>query len=132
MSFEWDDRYTKGIARMDATHREFVELVNSLLQAPDEALANGLQQLLDHSRAHFAQELEWMHACDFPPLAIHDGEHQRVLGVLQQAQRFAADGEFTPVRSVIDSLPAWFEQHAATMDNALAMHMQHAGLEGAE
>jgi hemerythrin len=129
MGFNWNERYVKGIPRMDATHREFVEMVDQLLSAADEHLPDGLQRLLQHTQAHFDQEQLWMEACSFPPIAIHQGEHQRVLGVLEQTLKFASGGDLNAARAVIDSLPQWFEQHAASMDNALAMHMRHAGLE---
>lgn len=130
MRFEWAEHFTKDIERMDATHREFVQLVDRLLSADDEALVAGLDELLQHSREHFEQEQRWMLASGFPPTAIHQSEHQRVLGILEQTLKLARSGDLGVARGVVQSLPQWFEQHAASMDNALALHMKHVGLDG--
>lgn len=125
--YVWNPRLEKGIGAMDATHREFVELVDGLLSCPDEELSDRLQALLEHTREHFAQESRWMEESGFPPIAIHEDEHRRVLSAMEQVLAQARAGDIPPARQLIAQLPAWFEQHAASMDNALAMHMQRTG-----
>ncbi len=132
MAYEWDARLEKGIATMDAVHREFVEWVDRALKAADNELPEVLAALVGHTREHFAREDRWMEECGFPPIMIHRGEHQRVLGALEQALARARAGDQGPARQLIEQLPAWFEQHAATMDNALAMHMRRTGHPEAE
>ena len=122
-----DSKLEKGIATMDAVHREFVERVDRALRAPDEELASALQELVAHTHEHFERENRWMEECGFPPIMIHRGEHQRVLEAMEETLRRARGGELAPARQLVEQLPAWFEQHAATMDNALAMHMRHTG-----
>lgn len=127
MEFEWDERYRKGIAAMDATHQEFVSIVNQLLECDDAKLADNLKILLQHSRAHFDQENRWMEESAFPPIGIHMDEHQRVLGIIEQLIEQTHAGQINDTRDAIKQLPGWFEQHAASMDNALAMHMKNTG-----
>ncbi len=127
MAYEWDPKLEKGIATMDAVHREFVARVDRALRAADEELPSALQELVTHTHEHFARENRWMEECDFPPIMIHRGEHQRVLDAMEETLRRARDGELTPARQLLEQLPVWFEQHAATMDNALAMHMRRTG-----
>ncbi len=126
-SYTWDEHLAKGIAPMDATHKEFVELVDGLLGCPDAELAERLQALVDHTREHFDREDRWMAESGFPPIAIHQGEHQRVLAAMEQVLERARAGDPAPARALVSQLPTWFEQHSATMDNALAMHMQRTG-----
>lgn len=126
MSYEWDPRLEKGIAQMDATHREFVDLVDALVDAGDEELIPQLQVLLDHTREHFAQENSWMEESGFPPIAIHQGEHQRVLDLMEHVLQEAREGDPGQARNLVQQLPAWFEQHAMTMDAALARHLHNA------
>jgi len=127
MQFKWNGSFEKGIARMDATHREFVEMVDVLLNCAESELTEKLAGLLEHTREHFQQEDGWMAECRFPPIQIHMGEHARVLEIMQQSLQMAEQGETNPAREIVRQLPAWFKQHAASMDNALAMHMKNTG-----
>ena len=121
---EWQDRYKLGHEPMDATHREFVDLVNTLAQAGDGEAIAALEALIDHTDAHFAQENRWMEESGFPPLHCHVGEHQRVLASLRSVLSMACKGNPGLGRVVAGEMPAWFDNHAATMDAALAWHMR--------
>lgn len=118
-NFEQD--YVLGVAEMDATHREFVALLNQLESAPKEAFIPLFAQLLAHTEAHFAAEEQWMRDCGFAAIREHCGEHQRVLGELRRFNQRAAAGNITLGRAYVrEQLPGWFALHAQTMDSALA------------
>lgn len=123
----WSAAHELGVPAMDRTHREFVELYNGLAGASDRDFAVRFDALVDHTVAHFAQEDRWMEASGFPPTAIHRSEHDRVLALMRGLQQRVAAGEVTAGRPVVDTLPAWFDQHAATMDAALANWMRRVG-----
>jgi len=103
----WDERFTLGVADMDATHREFVELADALLIAAD---------------AEFPAEHEGklMKACRFPAIGEHHSEHLRVLGELAHFARGVNAGRYGMARNYAKALPDWFATHLATMDAALA------------
>ncbi|WP_303786659.1 hemerythrin domain-containing protein [Azovibrio restrictus] len=124
---EWQERYELGHVPMDATHQEFVHLVNALAVAGNEDVVAALKALIVHTEAHFAQEKLWMEASGFPPIHCHVGEHERVLESLGSVLAMAEKGNPGLGRVVAGELQAWFEQHAATMDAALAWHMRQAG-----
>ncbi len=124
---EWQDKYTLGHDPMDETHKEFIELVNALAGASNEEAVAALKALITHSEAHFAQENHWMEESGFPPIHCHIGEHQRVLASLGSVLKMAEKGNPGLGRVVAGEMPAWFDNHAATMDAALAAHMRHVG-----
>lgn len=124
---EWQDRYELGHGPMDATHREFIDLVNALAAASDADAVAALRALIEHTEVHFAQEGRWMEASEFPPIHCHEGEHQRVLESLNSVLAMAEKGNPGLGRVVAGELPAWFDNHAATMDAALAWHMRNVG-----
>ncbi|MDR0672374.1 MAG: hemerythrin domain-containing protein [Zoogloeaceae bacterium] len=133
---DWKEHYALGHAPMDATHREFVRLVRLLAETEAvtqgrenriAAVAAALETLLRHSQQHFAQEDFWMAGSGFPPFLCHADEHQRVLASLQSVLRMVRNGHAALGRTVARELESWFEQHAATMDTALARHMRQAG-----
>lgn len=123
----WSAAHELGIPAMDRTHQEFVELYNGVAGAGDRDLAARFDALVDHTVAHFAQEDRWMVASGFPPTAIHRAEHDRLLEQMRVLQRRVAAGDTAAGRPIIDALPGWFDQHAATMDAALANWIRRTG-----
>jgi hemerythrin-like metal-binding protein len=117
----WDEsRHVLGVADMDATHREFVELAYALIVAADEDFPGLFARLHEHTRAHFEHEGKLMKQCRFPATGEHNSEHLRVLGELAHFARSVAGGRLGMARNYVRSLPAWFDVHLATMDAALA------------
>lgn len=123
----WSDSHELGLPPMDETHREFVELVNRIADSGDGGLLGGLDQLILHTVEHFAQEDRWMRESGFPPVHCHQTEHERVLEVMHDVRDRIAAGDLALGRNLIAELPAWFDNHAATMDTALAWHVQTTG-----
>jgi hemerythrin len=82
---------------------------------------------MDHTVAHFEQENRWMAASGFPPTTIHRGEHERLLEAWRAAFGRAQAGDLGPCRQLAAQVPDWFDQHAATMDAALANWMRRVG-----
>lgn len=116
-----DRRYRLGVDSMDVTHREFMDLVNQLGAADDEQFVILFQQLLEHTEAHFAAENRLMEEVRFPPIRIHMGEHQKVLGEMRRIGEKVEAGSLATGRAYVrEHLPYWFREHAATMDSALA------------
>jgi hemerythrin-like metal-binding protein len=124
-SLEWSEKLENGLARMDDTHREFVELYNVVANAePDDFLA-AYDAFVAHTEAHFAQENRWMEAVNFP--GCHRAEHDRVLGVLHDIRKRVATGDTFFAKRLVQELPAWFDHHTNGMDAALAFHLQSVG-----
>lgn len=126
-ALEWDARFENGLERMDATHREFVDLYNRLAAAPAEQFLAALDAFIEHTEAHFAQENRWMEAVDFP--GCHRAEHERVLAVLHDIRQRAARGDLFLGRRLVEELPAWFDNHTNGMDAALAFHLNSVGFD---
>lgn len=116
----WTERYALGVEEMDATHREFVALVDALPLVPDEAFPAKFAELREHTRRHFEHEAQLMRSCRFPATGEHEGEHLRVLGELAHLGQRIAGGRLTMARAYAEGMPQWFANHVATMDAALA------------
>lgn len=117
--------YQLGHAQMDQTHSEFINLVNRIAEAGKQEFASLFNQLVEHTKAHFEQENEWMEETAFPAMAEHQGEHRRVLSDLEQFQTRVNQGATTMARAWLkQTVPEWFKLHLANMDAALARHMQ--------
>jgi hemerythrin-like metal-binding protein len=122
----WNDRLELQLPAMDATHREFVDLLNALAEAEDSAFAAALDRLIEHTVEHFAQEDRWMEETEFGVLC-HIGEHQQVLDVMRKVREMVEGGDLRIGRKLAGELAPWFEHHASTMDTMLASHMAQKG-----
>jgi hemerythrin len=118
----WNDQlHSLNLPEMDQTHREFVALLGRAQVAPDGELLPILDELLAHTRSHFAHETEMMAACALGSRNEHEAEHRRVLGELEQMRSRAEKGRLLFVRAyLVDGAPDWFRNHLATMDADLA------------
>jgi hemerythrin len=131
---QWTPELELHEPHIDATHREFVDLLNGLHDiANAEAATQGqlleaLDALIVHSEAHFAMEERWMAAVGFAPENCHSRQHALVLDVLREVRKHVEAGkDLDPVRRLPTELGQWFGFHAEAMDAALVYTMQQAG-----
>jgi len=121
----WDtDRHTLGVDEIDHAHQEFIHQVASLIAASDAEFPTLFQTLINHTREHFMAEGQLMRTAKYQGLAMHEGEHHRILGELQQLNRTLKRGRLPLVRAFVkQGLPEWFDTHLAMMDGALVAHL---------
>lgn len=123
----WKSQYELGLPAMDDTHREFIDWLNRLSETEDSAFAAELDGFLAHTVAHFEQEDRWMKASGFPPLECHGGMHAEILKIATFVREQVGKGNFKMGRQLVEELLPWFEDHAATMDSALAGWIRDTG-----
>jgi len=124
---EWDDTLVLDRGVMDDTHREFIALLNRLADAPDNEMLEVLDEFIKHTEAHFGQEQKWMEAMAFPPTECHVREHDGVLEIAREVRNRAAAGETGFGKVLAQAVAEWFANHAASMDNVLALYMKEKG-----
>lgn len=124
---EWSDQLAIGQDLMDETHREFVEQLNRVGAAPDDAMLAAIDEFIAHTQAHFSQEEQWMNELAFPPRGCHGGEHEKVLETVREVRRRVEAGEYKLGRTLAEALAEWFPQHALSMDAVLAMYIKQIG-----
>ena len=128
---EWNETLVLGQELMDETHREFIELLNRLADAPDQTMLAVLDEFIAHTQEHFGQEQHWMEQMTYPPLTCHVKEHDGVLETALEVRRRVAAGEtrFGPV--LARAVAEWFSNHASSMDHVLALYMKEKGYDPA-
>ncbi|MEX3937056.1 hemerythrin domain-containing protein [Paraburkholderia phymatum] len=113
----------------DATHSEFIRLLDLADSAADESLIASLDDWIAHTGEHFTQEESWMEAMDFGPRHCHAGQHRHVLHVVETVRREMADnGRFDLGRRLLSELRVWFAHHVKTMDAMMVAYMQEHGV----
>ena len=130
-ALSWSEALALKQPRMDQTHREFVDLLQELATAFEAGATDvmaRLDELHEHTVAHFAQEERWMADIGFALENCHAGQHQQVLHVLREVKRVVSDGtDPTVVGVLVEELGKWFVGHAQMMDGALADTMLARG-----
>jgi hemerythrin len=129
----WSQDLVLDHPQMDATHREFIDLmvtVDDALKVSNEAALTAWEQAVEHTVVHFGTEDRWMQATGFAPENCHTSQHQQVLAIMQEVARLAREqGDFSPLQRVVPELVAWFNMHVQTMDSSLSVHLQTIGFD---
>lgn len=127
----WSDSFLLGFAPMDVVHHEFVDIVHSMLNCPDEQLIEHLREFERHATDHFSQELGWMRSTGFPATECHDEEHRAVQKSVREVVPLVEAGDVSVGRSLAVALARWFPGHADYLDSALAQWMVKCSTGGA-
>ena len=114
-------RILNRVADALAAHREGRAAAAEVLAPLDELVA--------HTREHFAREDAAMQEAGFPPFPVHHGEHARVLAQMEEeAGAFRRAGDAGRLWAYVSrAVPDWFVQHIQTMD-AVTAHFLAARL----
>ncbi|MDD2827996.1 MAG: hemerythrin family protein [Sulfuricurvum sp.] len=119
---------------MNRVHAEEVELLNTLekyLDAKDrEGIEKTLDEMLEHTRGHFANEERLMREVNFPPYMMHKSEHDRVLNEFQfVVMDWRNHKDDAMLRNYfLETIPEWLTQHIASMDTMTAQFIcMHKG-----
>lgn len=119
---------------MNRVHAEEVELLNTLekyLDAKDsEGIEKTLDEMLEHTREHFANEERLMREVNFPPYTIHKSEHDRALNEFQFVVMDWRNRKDNVIlrNYFLETIPAWLTQHIASMDMMTAQFIcMHKG-----
>jgi hemerythrin len=126
-----------ALESMNRTHQEEVERVNRLAalvakgmqgEIGEATISAHLENLIDHTRQHFARENALMEQYGFPAYAVHSGEHQRVLSQLDNLlQGWLKERSLEPLAEFLFAeWPSWFDNHVQTMDRVTAGFLQQA------
>ena len=126
-TLEWSQALELDLPAMDATHREFIDLLAALEAAPEDQLLPVWAELVAHTDGHFGQEDRWMQDTHFASSNCHTTQHMVVLQVLREVETRARAGDTGQIRQLAHELAVWFAQHAQSMDAALALHLRGVG-----
>jgi hemerythrin-like metal-binding protein len=130
-TLQWSAALALDLPFMDDTHREFVDLLATVVNATDAELLPAWTILIDHTDAHFGGEDQWMRDTRFSSSNCHTMQHKVILQVMREGAVRGQAGEFDVVRQMAYELGIWFPQHAQSMDAALALHLRNVGYDAA-
>ncbi len=119
---------------MNRDHAEFIALREKLLgllsaPAPNAEVDTLLDELLEHTRHHFAEEEQLMLEAHFPPYPMHKGEHDRVLAdMAAKVESWKQAHDSDALQEWLDrGAGDWFVNHVSTMDLITAHFIKAQG-----
>jgi len=108
---------------MNRDHAEFVVLRDKLLRllsapTPDAGVDTLFDELLEHTRRHFAEEERLMLETRFPPYPMHKGEHDNVLADMEMKRGcWRQDRDAAALKGWLErDVGDWFVNHVGSMD----------------
>lgn len=125
----WGDELATGDARMDATHAEFVDLLNAIGALPHDQQLQPYRALYRHTQDHFAQEERWMVATGFAADNCHASHHATILETMRAVEEHYLKGDGEIIQRMMEAMAEWFPGHAASMDRGLALHLAEIGFD---
>jgi hemerythrin len=116
----WSPRMSLGVPSVDACHRELLDELAMLEDAPDKEFAASYTRFVARVERDFREEEDLMEQTAFCGLPSHREQHARMLAGLHHVARQVMAGDIASGRDVVALMPGWFMLHIETMDGALA------------
>ena len=130
MTFNWSDRYSVGVAKVDEHHQDLVRVINEvfeLLASHDSArIAEALDQLEAYTSEHFSLEEAYMVETHYPHHTEHCADHAAFIAQLKLLQGSGASKEVIALNAGL-FLSDWLQEHLLGADKRLFAHVRRAG-----
>jgi len=117
----WADVMSVKDERMDADHKQLVNLINELYEAMwrDQAapvIQICLDSLKQYVQYHFQAEEELMAEASYPGLSSHKAIHGKFIESLADMEKRWQDGDPEVVEQLMDMLQGWLVDHIMKID----------------
>jgi hemerythrin len=88
-TIEWTPALSTGLADIDADHKKLIDLLNQIFISSyagvsSEMLNNILKELMNYTIYHFDREEKYLGSHDYPLLAEHNMQHEKLKNQLQE------------------------------------------------
>jgi len=117
----WNDEFSVGIDEIDRQHRHMLSLINSI----DETIQEGgtyekfapvLDELIDYTNGHFANEEKLLEANHCPDFERHQKSHVRLRGELTRWREKVKEAGAEEMNEHMLFLRIWFPGHILNVD----------------
>lgn len=129
----WNDSYSVKVAKLDAQHKIFFEMINELADAMRKGqgaatIQPTLAKLMEHLRTHIDDEEKLMWHTSYPELVAHQEEHRLYLF---RVERYKNDLETTGNQDTVALLRILKDiilDHMLRVDAAYSVHLNAYGI----
>lgn len=127
--FQWREAFSVGDGLIDEQHKQLFALLARLHRDihTRQALAvvrEALQELLEYTQHHFAEEEALMETVGYPGLNQHKQLHDQLLRRTHEMSERCALGEEDMSIELLEFLNAWLIQHILEQDRAIGNYLR--------
>ncbi|MFZ4632297.1 MAG: bacteriohemerythrin [Patescibacteria group bacterium] len=131
--FKWEDNYTFNIAEIDAQHRHFVSILDSIYgsiinSAPKKEQGILLDSLVEYAVLHFKTEENYFDKFNYSGSNEHKEEHRKLKEKVLAFQKNFNEGQKDISIELIDFLEDWLIDHLMVMDKKYVDFFHEKGL----
>ena len=125
-TIKWDKKYEVGNVEIDSEHKVFVRIIQKIENATEMRKNHSyverlIYELLKYADFHFYSEETVMMEMNYPDIAMHKKEHQKLLLKLRDMVSIVEHEDYSrPMIDLIQFLTDWFVNHTTTVDKKLA------------
>jgi hemerythrin-like metal-binding protein len=123
--FTWGDKYSVGLADIDAQHKNLVAMLNALhkaMHSGDGATVLGklLESLIQYTDEHFSYEEGVMRRAGYKGMAAHIQEHRKLTAQVHDLRDKFRAGRITVSMQLLTFLKDWLQHHILGSDVTFA------------
>jgi len=130
----WTPALSVGISEFDAEHRQLLSMFNDLFGSigsdrNKHELGGLIQNIVDYTNKHFANEEFYLTKYQYPQLAQHKAQHRQLSGDAVNIQtRYAAAPETFPIMDVFMFFRTGLIRHFYNVDPLYTKFLKDHGL----
>jgi hemerythrin-like metal-binding protein len=133
-SLMWNNSCTVGVQAMDDQHGILLDALNELRSAllhgaENRTVRTMLNRVTELMRLHVESEERLLALYEFPGLAAHRAEHQRLLGRLAQFDVRFEQRQAGSVYELVEYLRKWFTSHTGVAGQKYGPWLQKCGVQ---
>ena len=118
---EWKTEFETGVAKIDAHHKELVNMINELHEAMIEEkgkdfLGMLLDRLINYTLMHFSTEEEYMLKYRYKESEEHLKKHKELRDKATEFKKNYDSGKTVMYMSVMTFLKEWLQNHMLDTD----------------
>ena len=132
--FRWGPQFELGVMKIDAQHRQLVELVNRMYDAMTmgqgrQAVNGVLDELITYTVMHFKTEEELMDRHGYSEAADHKAKHAAMTKKVLALKKEADAGHSAVISTTVANfLKDWLEKHISGTDRKYAEFFKAQGV----
>ncbi len=117
-----------NISVMDATHDEFLNILSKMTSCHDADFMPLFEEMIEHTKEHFAFEEDIMNKYDFYDKKEHFDEHINLLGEMEYFYNKAKKIPQFGKSYINDYTYEKFKRHVINIDSQLAMFLKEKNI----
>ena len=127
-AFVWKDGYSFGQPDIDREHQALFRIAQELNEGVErgdaqEKLAGIFARLVAYTRFHFSNEEELMRRSNYPDVAGHVAEHNRLTAKVAALERQFEASDAMVTADTMEFLRRWLDHHILGTDQKVARHL---------